>query len=97
MASNRITTNEPTKWQSVSGSSVHIGIAGTFDGASVALEQMIFGTVYPVRDVDKVPIVYTEATDENLLVEKGDEIRLSPTGGTSPVIDFNIAGASETR
>lgn len=98
MAENAITANTPTAWMIVHETPVHVALAGTFDSASVALEQTINGTTYPVLDVDQVAVAYTAAIDDPLNLNVGDRIRLSPTGGGgSMAIDWKIAGASISR
>jgi len=98
MASGKITANTPTDFQDVTGEPVHISLAGTFDSASVALEQDINGTTFPVLDVNGVAITYAVAVDDVLNFNVGNRIRLNPTGiVTAADIDFNLAGASIAR
>ena len=98
MASGNISANGASEWQvvQVGGNSVHLAAHGTFDGASVAVEQEINGNVYPVLD-EGVAIAIIAASDVKVNVSVGDKIRLNTTGGTAPDIDFNIAGASLER
>jgi len=98
MASNRFTTNTPSPFLVVSDTQVHIALAGVFDSVSIALEQEINGTTYPVRDSVGAVIVYTVATDAFFDFTKGDLIRLTPTGGLgSLAVDWNVAGTGQAR
>jgi hypothetical protein len=94
MAYGAITANTATSWLTVSETPTHIALGGTFDSASIALEQEINGTAYPVLDVNDTAITYTAAIDDPLNLNKGDRIRLNPTGGgVSLDVDWSIAGA----
>lgn len=98
MPSNQITANIPTVWLVVTETPVHIALAGTFDSASVALEQDINGSTYPVLDVIGAAITYIAAIDDPLNFNIGDRIRLNPTGGGgSLAVDWNVAGAGIDR
>lgn len=98
MASNRFTTNVASDFLVVNETPVHIALAGVFDSVSIALEQDINGTTYPVRDNVGAVIAYTAATDAFIEFNKGDLIRLTPTGGLGSLsVDWNVAGAGILR
>jgi hypothetical protein len=97
MSSNTITTNAPTAWQVVRGASVHIALAGTFDGASVAIEQRINDKSYPVLDDTGTAVAYTDAADISACFGAGAAVRLSATGGGSGMsIDWSISSGVYT-
>lgn len=98
MAANKFVTNVASPFLVVNESPVHIALAGVFDSVSIALEQDINGTTYAVRDSGGAVIAYTAATDAFLNFNKGDLIRLTPTGGLgSLAVDWNVAGAGILR
>lgn len=100
MASSTITSNDPTNWLIVRETPVHIALNGTFDGASIALEQDLLrdDNESPVLDVNDAAIVYTANKDDSLSFNVGDRIRLNPTsGGGSLSVKWNIAGAGIDR
>lgn len=99
MATGNISVNGAAAYQAVSSDhdSVHIAVAGTFDGATVAVEQEINGIAYPLLD-QGVAITFSAAADVRLNVVAGDKIRLNASGGGGSMsIDFNIAGAKLVR
>lgn len=98
MASNRIIADGNSAEQYVisDGEGVHLALAGDFGGGSVAVEQEVNGTFYPLLN-EGVAITFTSAADVRLNVVTGDLLRLVTTGATAPAIDFNFAGASISR
>lgn len=98
MASNQIAADGATDFQAVNADSegVHLALAGDFGGGTVAVQQDVNGTTYPLLD-DGVAIVFTAAADVRLNVHPGDKLRLNMSGSTNPAVDFNFAGAAIVR
>lgn len=98
MAANRITADGNTEEQYVisNGEGVHLALAGSFGGGTVAVQHKVNETFYPLLN-DGVAITFTAAADVRLNVVTGDLLRLVTTGSTTPAIDFSFAGASISR
>ena len=91
MATGKITANGSTDWYKVVETGTHIAVHGTFGGGSVAIEQLINGTAYPLLDAGTA-IALTVADDSYYELRPGDAIRLATTGATTPAIDYSITG-----
>ena len=90
MATGKITENGSTGWHQVVETGTHIAIHGTFGGGSVAIEQLINGTAYPLLDAGAA-IALTVADDSYYELRQNDAIRLTTTGATTPDIDYAIS------
>ena len=77
----------------VSGESAHIAMAGDFGGGTVAVEYRVNDTWYPLLN-EQVAITFTAANNSGYNVNRGDIIRLTLSGSTSPDLDYKIS--SET-
>ena len=98
MASNSITANGSTDSMGVAsgGEGVHLSLAGSFGGGTVAVENLVNGTFYPLRS-DGDALTFSAPANVRLNVVSGDVLRLTTSGATAPVIDFNLAGAGLVR
>ena len=76
---------------------IHIAAVDDFGGGTLALEQEIKGTDWPIRDSDNsdAAITWTSAFDESIQCAKDDKIRLTLTGSTSPDLKISITGDIE--
>lgn len=93
MSTGLIDSNGSTASMTVKEDATHVALAGAFDGATVALEQDINGTWYPVLDSDSVAIEYTEAVDDSLYLGSYDLVRLTTSGGGgSLAVDWRVSG-----
>ena len=93
MASGRFLANGSTNDFIVGGgsSNIHISVQGTFGSGTVAIEKLIAGEVFPLRD-GGTAIVHTVADDSTYLIKKGEVIRLTLTGATTPSITWSVTG-----
>ena len=96
MASNQITEDGTTPDQKVNAGPIHIAVAGSFGGGTVAVEYKNNNTYYPLLN-EGAAIQFTTAANVRVNVTAGDVIRLSMTGSTSPAVDYHIAGAGLVR
>ena len=93
MSDGILTVDGSTASHKVQGDGgIHISVSGVaFGGGSVAVEQKVNDTWAPLLDLG-VAITITVADDSLYNVKKGDHIRLTLSGSTSPTIPFTIRG-----
>jgi len=96
MSSGQILVDGATDFQAVNQNGVHLAMTGDFGGGTIAVQHEVNGTTTPLLS-DGVAITFTADADVRLNVQIGDKIRLNTSGATSPVVNFNIAGASLIR
>jgi hypothetical protein len=95
MAFGNIATNESTTLITVmANGSVHVAAANDFGGGTLALEQVINGSIYAVTDSENsdAPYEWTSQFDKDVAFRAGDKIRLTLTGASSPSVDWLITG-----
>lgn len=86
-----LSANGSTEFLNVRTDGVHVSIQGDFGGGSVALEQEILGTVFPIFD-SGTATARTAADDIFVLLGPTDKIRLTLSGATSPSITWSMRG-----
>jgi len=93
MASGRFLADGSTNEFIVGGGSenIHIGVEGTFGGGNVAVEKVIAGEVFPLRD-GGTAIILSAPDDSTYLLKFGDVIRLTLSSSTTPAITWSVTG-----
>ena len=89
MAQGNLTLDGSTDWFELTYEQTYISVDGTFGGGAVALEKLVNGTAYPLRE-SGTPISITAASDVNLNIGSGAKVRLTLSGSTGADIDWAI-------
>ena len=94
MPQSTFTADGSTDWYTAkSGSNgIHIGISGDFGGGSIAVEQRVNAASVPLLD-NGVAVSLTAPDDSLYNLVIGDVFRLTLSGATDPVVNWNINGA----
>lgn len=89
-----LSANGSTQWVQVGVASnrVRVCAKGTFGGGTITIQQLLNDNVYSYLDSSQVAITYTADFDAVLDLSRGDVIRMSLSGSTSPNIDWMISG-----
>ena len=86
---SKLNANGATKSVSVSNTGLKIALHGDFGGGTVGVQQKINDEWHPVMS-EGTAVELTQSGDEALRLGRGDEVRLSLAGATSPDIDYRI-------
>ena len=93
MPSGSFTANASTEWMKINGNSgVRVSLKGTFGGGTVTVEQLLDTVEGDFLDSDGISIQYTANADDLIQLRKGEIMRLTLAGATTPSLQWSVNG-----
>ena len=94
MYEGSLTADGSTEWRVVqSEEGVKFSVKGDFGGGEITVEQQIMGVAYAAQTNSKAPIEEFGPFDRIVKFARGDKVRITLSGSTSPNLVFSITGA----